>query len=283
MLLSPDRVALDRNSYNCGLHRFCGNDFFPEHSHGFYEYFLVVSGTLLHGWNGKERILHPRTLQLLAPGDTHSLRCADSGGQTEIYNMNVTSAEFLKCLYFVSGSGASQLPDEVTTVPEIPSAFWNSLILKAVRITSCGRNAPDLELKNSLCRVLTQELLFFLMERSRRGARPELPWLDQAVQEMRKRENFLLGLPRFVTLSGRSAEHLCRSMRQYYGMSPREWILKQRLEYAASRLEYGSSSVTDVAYDSGFRNLSYFRRCFQEKFGVAPLTWRNQVRKGREG
>jgi AraC-like DNA-binding protein len=50
------------------------------------------------------------------------------------------------------------------------------------------------------------------------------------------------------------------------------FILNERLMLAADRLRNGRgrSSMTEIAYSSGFSDSAYFSRCFRKKFGMPP-------------
>lgn len=61
-------MTLKRGDYNCFRNSFCGMEFFPEHKHCFFEFFLVISGVLLHRLNGVDYRLNPGNIQLLQPG-----------------------------------------------------------------------------------------------------------------------------------------------------------------------------------------------------------------------
>ena len=271
-------MTLKRGDYNCFRNSFCGMEFFPEHKHCFFEFFLVISGVLLHRLNGVDYRLNPGSIQLLQPGDAHALRSADPGGQVEIYNVNVASHEFLKNLYFVSPSKGNILLDGVQIISGVPDYEWRSLISKAETLAVHQHEVHhSAELRCSLCRLLTQEVIYLLLRRNARETHPVVPWLENAMREMEKRENYLNGFPRFVELSGRSPEHLCLTMRLYYGKSPQQWIIELRLQNAAVLLEHSSMNVSGIAHASGFCNLSYFRRCFQRQYGIAPLAYRRKL------
>lgn len=60
------------------------------------------------------------------------------------------------------------------------------------------------------------------------------------------------------------------------GTTPRAFIQNRRLELAARRLERegGEVTVTDVAYDVGFNDLSSFCRAFRRRFEMSPRNYR---------
>ncbi len=60
------------------------------------------------------------------------------------------------------------------------------------------------------------------------------------------------------------------------GTTPRAFIQNRRLELAAKRLEREGTdvTVTDVAYDVGFNDLSSFCRAFRRRFDMSPRGYR---------
>lgn len=75
--------------------------------------------------------------------------------------------------------------------------------------------------------------------------------------------------------AGYSERHFLRIFKETYHMTPTEYINAMRIEYACTKLRETRESVTDIAYDCGFRNLSYFYRVFFEKMKVTPKRFRN--------
>lgn len=68
--------------------------------------------------------------------------------------------------------------------------------------------------------------------------------------------------------------YLFRRVRQVTGLSPSELLRRLRVEEAARLLLANSGSVADVAFSVGFRSVSHFFRCFNERYGVTPSEYR---------
>ena len=62
-----------------------------------------------------------------------------------------------------------------------------------------------------------------------------------------------------------------------YGVSPMKYVYNLRLERAAFLLSRDYGRVKDVAFETGFSSLSYFSRCYKDRYGVPP----GVVRKGQ--
>lgn len=58
-------------------------------------------------------------------------------------------------------------------------------------------------------------------------------------------------------------------------MTPNEYILNARLKYAAELLKnHPEMQITEIAYQTGFNSLRYFRHCFKAAFNQAPQEYR---------
>ncbi len=75
---------------------------------------------------------------------------------------------------------------------------------------------------------------------------------------------------------GRSRSHISHLFKRRSGVSVREYCRNLCLEDAKSLLLMSDRSVTEIAYDTGFRDPSYFIRCFKGKFGISPHQFRKQ-------
>lgn len=63
------------------------------------------------------------------------------------------------------------------------------------------------------------------------------------------------------------------------GLSPLEYILRQRIHHACELIEQGDLSLTQVAELCGFTDRLYFQRVFKKKMSVTPGEYRATLRK----
>lgn len=80
---------------------------------------------------------------------------------------------------------------------------------------------------------------------------------------------------------GVSETQLKRKLRSLINESPVELIRRIRLEHAGELLRNQAGNVGDVAFATGFTNLSYFAKCFRNHWGVNPSQFLETERPGR--
>jgi AraC-like DNA-binding protein len=97
----------------------------------------------------------------------------------------------------------------------------------------------------------------------RRRAVEAALWLDERAHEAIDLE----GAARAVDLS---PFHFLRLFSRALGVTPHQYLVRARLRRAARMLSDGERSVTDVALDVGFADLSNFVRTFHRAAGVSP-------------
>jgi AraC family transcriptional regulator len=68
--------------------------------------------------------------------------------------------------------------------------------------------------------------------------------------------------------------HFLRCFDELTGTTPRQYLLRMRLRRAALRLKGESTKVLDIAFDSGFSDVSNFNRAFRAEFGESPRAYR---------
>lgn len=95
-------------------------------------------------------------------------------------------------------------------------------------------------------------------------------------QIMEANYTFNLTIDEFARIAQRSVASFKREFHEYYHTSPSKWLTNKRLEYAKQLLDISQKNVSEIAYASGFENLSHFSRIFREKYGLSPLQHRRR-------
>jgi len=72
-----------------------------------------------------------------------------------------------------------------------------------------------------------------------------------------------------------------RHFRKTLNMSPKEWLICQRLERAKNLLESTEQNIDVIAHHSGFETAMAMRHNFRKYMGLSPSTYRKQFTSGR--
>lgn len=75
---------------------------------------------------------------------------------------------------------------------------------------------------------------------------------------------------------GYSVFHFCRIFTLYQGVSPMDYIRKQRLTYARKEL-LNNNRIIDIALEYGFETSSGFSKAFYKEFGYSPTTYKKRM------
>ena len=76
-----------------------------------------------------------------------------------------------------------------------------------------------------------------------------------------------------------SRMQLYRKLKSIRGLSANEFIREFRIKKAAQLMQTTDLNITEILYEVGFTNRSYFTKCFKEFFGLAP---RDYLKKTQE-
>ncbi|WP_020532559.1 hybrid sensor histidine kinase/response regulator transcription factor [Flexithrix dorotheae] len=85
------------------------------------------------------------------------------------------------------------------------------------------------------------------------------------------------GVNEFARALGFSRTQLYRKFQALTGQTVKEFIRAYRLKYALKLLETKAYSISEIAYQVGFRNHPNFTRAFQKHFGYSPSDYLNDL------
>jgi len=91
--------------------------------------------------------------------------------------------------------------------------------------------------------------------------------------------NSQFGVPDLEKGVGISRMQLYRKLKSIRGLSANEFIREYRLKKAAQLMQTTELNITEILYEVGFTNRSYFAKCFKEFIGLTPRDFKNKYQQ----
>lgn len=111
--------------------------------------------------------------------------------------------------------------------------------------------------------------------RDRRRAVEAALWMDANSHES-------IDLDSAAREVGLSSFHFLRLFSRVLGVTPHQYTVRSRLRHAARMLADDARSITEIAFEVGFSDLSNFVRTFHRAAGVSPRGFRRAARGDRK-
>jgi AraC-like DNA-binding protein/mannose-6-phosphate isomerase-like protein (cupin superfamily) len=250
-----------------------------QHSHDFYELFLVTKGTGQHqlfspsGDLHEVVELHPGYLMSVPLGWSHAYQPSED---LEIFNVAFA-------------------PQMLENWPRITERF---------RLFSCFPKAPtqwllrrgELEQLETQLQNIARELversvgyeyaapaklldILVGIERlnleAKQTIKPELAaMVSQTIVFMEQHLATSIHLEDMANTVHLNETYFCEVFKQVTGISPGRYLMRLRLEHARYLLLSTAQPITTVARESGFTDPSHFARAFKAAFGTSPTRLR---------
>jgi len=128
----------------------------------------------------------------------------------------------------------------------------------------------DLSLKFLLLRIIQTQHLALAQDHSKARELHFAPVLDY----IQKNLSGKITVDTLAQVAGMSKTLFFKSFRSFFGATPIEFILKERLQRAKQLLADPDITITEVCYQTGFNNVNYFIRQFKRLEGVTPRRYR---------
>jgi len=245
------------------------------HDHqSFYEVFLVIKGKCYHLVNNRKIVLSKGQMVFIRPNDIHKFEKFNK----EAFNaINLAFYDYnLDDLKTFVGEGLNlekllspALPPEITLTERQLLRITDQM--ERLHLTPHDQKG----LIRMRLRALLTEIFTEHFENATLFASTERPvWLEKLLVEINKPANFIAGNTRLIELACKSQEHIIRIFKEFLNTTPSQYIKQLRLTYASNMLLHSNKTIPEIAYESGFENLSYFYREFKKKFGCTPKKFR---------
>ena len=218
-------------------------------------FFELVAGSILVGYPGDEFIC------------THAHVCGDE------------CLSFFLSEELVDAIGDRAEPWRIGAAPPLPELM---VLGELAQAAACGRSDVGLDEVGALFASRFVEVVSGRSRtpepakaRDRRRAVETALWIDA-------HSHLEIDLEQAAATAEISPFHFLRLFANVLGVTPHQYLVRSRLRHAARLLADDDRSVTDVAYDVGFGDLSNFVRTFHRAAGVSPRKFREASRGMRK-
>ena len=246
---------------------------FKFHTHDYYEIFIMLNGKAVHFINGEEIRLNPKDIVFIRASDFHNYAQI---AKEPFSFLNITfTKETLDLIFSYLGEGypkrrlmnAKCAPKMSLSDDEFEFISREMEKIRAVI-------PEDSKKRKTTLRILLMKLFSDVFERflPREMEVPE--WLTLLTDKMGSEKNFEGGIERMTEISGKSREHVARSIKKYYGKTPSEFINELRLNYITNMLKNSNHKILDIVLESGFNTASYASILFLKRYGVTMSEFR---------
>lgn len=256
-----------------------------NHFHPDMEVIYVIEGNVdvtIREW---EYRLGKNDVILVNSGIEHSLSCREHAIFCAVWYSPGLTAKLADSgnLYFHCCS----VSDGSSSCDSIRQIFRN-LILNEMDESKKGRCIRQ----SLLYRLLGELLEHFLAEEGKNGKISEEMGkngiqkiseedirIQKALQYVSQNFQGNIGLSELADQMYTSVSTLSRLFKKKTGVYFADYVKQLRLRYACRELAFSSESITKIAIESGFTNLSGFNRVFRETYGVSPSEYRRREQK----
>ncbi|MFP5595806.1 helix-turn-helix domain-containing protein [Kluyvera sp. 142486] len=121
---------------------------------------------------------------------------------------------------------------------------------------------------------LVMQLLDFLPTQPQSDVHQQQTVAARIMQWVEEHYQHKFSLEELAADIGFSRSYTSRIFRQQTGGGIQEYILTRRIKKSCDLLRYSSLSVTEIAQQVGFTEMTYFITCFKKMLGQSPLQYR---------
>ncbi len=249
----------------------------PVHWHDELEIIYVKSGFLTVNISGENYIGKPGDAFVVSPGNLHFM-----GSQTG----TVDYFTFLFPLKYIAFRSDDMLDDKLIEPlnsghlmisPEIKDTVKEQCEQLA-RVYAAEIDKSESKITNQIKKKII--LLQFIHELWKKGYIVENDTTGRNTVEKEMvsyiQQNYTgkILLREFGEQFHLSEKYISRYFKEHFHITLSQYVTYLRLEHAKQMLQETDISVTEVAMQSGYQNISYFIRSFKKTYGVSPLKYR---------
>ena len=241
------------------------------HTHVYWEFMLVLKGTIIHEINGETEELPQNTLCLIRPNDVHALYNAKKQISQHL-NLGVDAAFFENYVRLISPTLYQEL---------ITAKMPKTILLSHAKVHRIFNDANKVLAADKQEYEPQMKLLFLDIVRELYSAQIMTaptkqgysPVVTKLIMLMNNPENMKRDLAELTQEVNYSYSHANRVFSHEVGRTPSLFFRDKKFEYAKKLIGDTDISLGEIARIVGYENYPHFSTAFKKHTGVSPTEY----------
>lgn len=154
------------------------------------------------------------------------------------------------------------------------------LIKEISHIAAAGQNGCELLLQVRLLDIFYLMISNDALLPVKRSEDSVRTYIKRAISLIQYNYNTDIKIEDIANSLNMCTEHFIRSFKKHVGRTPKEYLMKYRIDQACSLLLSTDLGIFDIAQQCGFSDASYFSRCFRQSMGQTAASFRKSHQSG---
>ena len=243
-----------------------------------YEFVLVTEGTLNIECDGTEYSVKEGEYLIMSPC---KIQKGTGQGYCSFYWVHFDAEESIENFYTEKTYATGLKSDNIISLPRQSTCIYKERIIILLKeLQDADKRYRDKTLNNFLTGALFSELS--LQSRTEHGGKGACS-KEQLNSDIKTYISWHIS--ETLTISDIAAyfeyneKYLTTFFKKMNGIPLKQYILREKTEYAKSILTESNTTVSDVAYSIGFSDVHNFSNAFKKITGMAPGVYRKQFDK----
>lgn len=243
------------------------------HSHNFYEFFIVTSGSATHEINGNQYTIKKGTMHIIRPEDHHKIKPLTD----DCIHMNISvTPEKLRDICTALSIDINEL---ILCKPRIRlGAEEFEFFKKRAERISFLQYSDDEKFHIIICEIISQAVSI-VYKNSVYSALEYPEWFADVLDKIHSPAYCACSAEDVYRLASFSPPVLIEYFKQYTGKTVTEYIRTVKMNRACEFLKTSDISILELSNMLGYASLSHFNRIFKNHTGVTPSVYRKEKNK----
>lgn len=249
------------------------------HTHGFFEFMLVLKGKMIQKLNGVNRVLSENDICILRPEAYHSVHTHENSPLI-LYNFEVDAKYLNELCVSLGFSSVDDILNEVENYTRY-TPFDALECMKMITLPANVTNTVRSDVKQSSLKMMIAKLLmtFVLNPSHALTHKKEESIISSMLAILEDKDNFTLSIKDLCEQTFYTQEHITRLFRKANLSSPNRIHMQKKLQYAANLLLNSDLKIIDIAAQCGIDTIAYFTKMFKREYGYSPSSYRKMYRR----